>query len=1065
MARNDERKVTISAEFRDRALAGLQRFGQLLGGTRREADATARSGSALGRALRGLGDVADRAGRRLRVMFRGVGDGLRGVMRSALSMNGLIVGVLAGVVAGRTVAAIKNVSNELDRIAKLGGTLGIAAPTLARLAVAGDLAGVELEALGTSVQRLQRNLAEAARDPAGAAGKLFAGIGVAAVDAEGGIRDVMDVLPELADRFAAIPDQAERIRVAVGLLGRTGADLLPLLQTGGDALRRTFREVETLSPSLLSPQTYANAEALNDSLSRVSLSFKGLAALIIEVAGADLAAFFDGVAASIGRAVGRIRDFAAQLRQSLGALRQLVGDAYFNVELDEAGIRDAREQLGRVLDGVESLALELVEAVLQAIVAGAEAAGEAFASVFGDAVTNKLNAVFGDAVIEATPEVRLPRLREELDREAGLLQIMGNSVIAGAQVDQTRFRDLQRRVAELRQVVAQTEREVQDREASLASTQAQAIASTVERLRARLKAGTVDVRAALDDISATLSEVQLRTAAAGDAAATGANRFKILSGVFPAIRRGGEGAVAMIKGFTAQLVAGVQAAGDFTTALEVRMLRALGKVREASRLEFVQRQEVELRAAPAAQRPRLQAVQRVELQRFDFEESRTRAVDALTAAEGRHAQALQNVEARLKAGNLTRVQARELIERQDVALQGAIATARAELATLAQGDFGAEVADELAQIETKLAELEAAARARSQDFGVRFNLGFQSATAAAADFGDTAQQVGETVGQSFLGIGDLLVDAFTRGGVSFREFAASVLSDIAKIILRFSLLKLLTASPLGGVLGLSGGGQAQPLRAGGVVRNAAAAIVAPVAGFRDGVRQALATGGPVGATVPGARTHRDTHTDALPAGSFVVREASSDRYRDLLPLIESAGPEARERLVRLVDAGARAGRAVGGAARMVRVMLTPGERVVPPQVVQRYGGRFFDAINRGAISPERIRGALATASDTVRRFNVGGAVLGPGEILQRYFTLPAPAPMLGLATGGSVASSFAPTIRSAVLSANVAAAQETEPRIVVQPVIVRDGPDMAGLADAIKQNLLRDPRFYGKGGR
>lgn len=110
-----------------------------------------------------------------------------------------------------------------------------------------------------------------------------------------------------------------------------------------------------------------------------------------------------------------------------------------------------------------------------------------------------------------------------------------------------------------------------------------------------------------------------------------------------------------------------------------------------------------------------------------------------------------------------------------------------------------------------------------------------------------------------------------------------------------------------------------------------------------------------GTTVPGSG-NTDTHRAALPAGSFVLRKAASLKFRDLIDSL--------------------VGRfATGG---LVPTLLTPGERVIPPHIVSRFGAGLFERLN--ALDTRAVQ-AFASGGLVMRpALPVGGAAETSGDV-------------------------------------------------------------------------------------
>ena len=78
------------------------------------------------------------------------------------------------------------------------------------------------------------------------AAKMFARFGISTRDASGHVRSADDVLGSVADRMAQLPEGPQRAALALKLLGKAGADLVPVLQGGSAALAEARQEARDL---------------------------------------------------------------------------------------------------------------------------------------------------------------------------------------------------------------------------------------------------------------------------------------------------------------------------------------------------------------------------------------------------------------------------------------------------------------------------------------------------------------------------------------------------------------------------------------------------------------------------------------------------------------------------------------------------------------------------------------------------------------------------------------------------------------------------------------------------
>lgn len=215
--------------------------------------------------------------------------GLQDAQGSMARLGGQMqkIGAAVSVVGAGIGLAIRGQLNAADDLAKLGQKIGIPVEALSQLEHAANLSGVGLEQLRTGFTIFSRNLSEQA-------GK-FEAVGIATRDAAGKMRPTVDVVADLADVLAGMPDGAEKTALAVSLLGESGAHMIPLLNGGSAALREMMAEADRLGLTI-TDKTAKAAEAFNDNLTRLRASVVGLARQITAALAPVLAALTESVA-------------------------------------------------------------------------------------------------------------------------------------------------------------------------------------------------------------------------------------------------------------------------------------------------------------------------------------------------------------------------------------------------------------------------------------------------------------------------------------------------------------------------------------------------------------------------------------------------------------------------------------------------------------------------------------------------------------------------------------------------------------------------------------------------
>jgi hypothetical protein len=182
---------------------------------------------------------------------------------------------VAVVAAGAAFAGLVRQSiNTADEMGKTAQRIGVSTESLSQLQHAANLSGTSLEGLNTGLLRLSRTASDAANGMAGPS-RAFAAIGVSAKNLDGTLKGTEELMLEVADKFAEIEDGAGKAALAQELFGRSGAQLIPMLNQGRDGLEAMKREADKLGLTI-DGQTSKAAQRFNDQLTRLRGAFDGI---------------------------------------------------------------------------------------------------------------------------------------------------------------------------------------------------------------------------------------------------------------------------------------------------------------------------------------------------------------------------------------------------------------------------------------------------------------------------------------------------------------------------------------------------------------------------------------------------------------------------------------------------------------------------------------------------------------------------------------------------------------------------------------------------------------------
>lgn len=208
-------------------------------------------------------------------------DGLKtaqtGLQRFAgiAKAGALAIGTAMVAAGGAMAVAMRGVIDDADEMSKMAQKIGVPIEELSRLRYAAELSDISLEELEKSLRRLSAGMLDAAEGGAGPAAEAFALLGINVRDAAGNIRSSTSVVEDLAARFAAMPDGVEKTALAMRIFGKSGADMIPLLNSGAEGLREMYAEAEQLG-IVLDRETGLAAERFNDNLTRLGKTKDGI---------------------------------------------------------------------------------------------------------------------------------------------------------------------------------------------------------------------------------------------------------------------------------------------------------------------------------------------------------------------------------------------------------------------------------------------------------------------------------------------------------------------------------------------------------------------------------------------------------------------------------------------------------------------------------------------------------------------------------------------------------------------------------------------------------------------
>lgn len=173
---------------------------------------------------------------------------------------------MAGITAALT-AATKGAINTADEIGKMAQKIGTSVKDLSGLAYAGKLADASLQDLQVGFRGLNKAINENSES--------LQRLRIDRLNADNTLRSSYDVLLDVADAFAQAEDGAGKSAIAVDLFGKSGENLIPLLNQGRKGIEDQVKEGEKLGV-VFGEQLAKQAEEFNDNLTRLKANLEGI---------------------------------------------------------------------------------------------------------------------------------------------------------------------------------------------------------------------------------------------------------------------------------------------------------------------------------------------------------------------------------------------------------------------------------------------------------------------------------------------------------------------------------------------------------------------------------------------------------------------------------------------------------------------------------------------------------------------------------------------------------------------------------------------------------------------
>lgn len=292
--------------------------------------------------------------------FDSIKRGLGGLTDTAKSVNGVLANLGVAVSVAGLTAMVKSAIDTGDALDEMSQRVGVSVETLSVWKPAAEQSGVSGESFEKGLRKLSTTMLEAATGSEDAA-RGFSAVGVEFKNQDGTLRATDQVLIDLAERFKAMPDGAEKTALAVQLFGKSGAELIPFLNQGRDGINELAAEMQALGVQM-SSETAAHAGNFNDALDKLKLATQSIGNQIIASLLPALNDMAGGMVESAkqGGTLRTILDGVVLVLKTLALGAATVGKAFVALgEAIGAGVAAAVEALKGNTEGAKAIIADL----------------------------------------------------------------------------------------------------------------------------------------------------------------------------------------------------------------------------------------------------------------------------------------------------------------------------------------------------------------------------------------------------------------------------------------------------------------------------------------------------------------------------------------------------------------------------------------------------------------------------------------------------------------------------------------------------------------------------------
>lgn len=227
----------------------------------------------------------------------------------------------AGAAATAAVGALAyKAGTAADDLNTLSKVTGIGTDRLQKYGYAADLVDVSVESIAKANKKLAKNAYSAANGSKSQAA-AFDKLGVSVTDSNGELRDSEDIFQDTLKALGTMTNETERDALAQQLMGKSAAELNPLIKDGGETYKQVSETLKKYDLDYVDQETLNKANKFNDELDTMKL----IGSVALAQVGSQLAAYLAPVLEKVVDLVGKLAKWLGNLDPTVLTIIATIG--------------------------------------------------------------------------------------------------------------------------------------------------------------------------------------------------------------------------------------------------------------------------------------------------------------------------------------------------------------------------------------------------------------------------------------------------------------------------------------------------------------------------------------------------------------------------------------------------------------------------------------------------------------------------------------------------------------------------------------------------------------------